>query len=270
MKDSNSKLVEQSLSKPDIHRQWEEAYRNEKNEMFYEQAFDYITRYLNNSKNSTVLDAGCGICAHTIRLANRGIFVQAIDFSESVLKEAAAEVNARGLENRINIKRENILDLSYENRSFNNILCWGVLMHIPDLEKAISELTRVLKSGGTLVISESNMYSLQSIIVRNMRRFLGKRKIDVKKTPAGVEYWGITPVGVLMVRETNIQWLIEKFKKNRFTVIKHVAGQFTELYTRVSSQPLENLIHGFNNFWFRYVKIPHLAFGNIIILRKEE
>ena len=140
MKVSNSKLVEQSLSKPDIHRQWESAYRNERNERFYEQAFDYITHVLNIPENSTFLDAGCGICAHAIRLANRGFFVQAIDFSDSILKKAAANLNATGFENRIKIRRENIIELSFENETFENILCWGVLMHIPDLEKAISEL----------------------------------------------------------------------------------------------------------------------------------
>ena len=143
-------------------------------------------------------------------------------------------------------------------------------MHIPDLEKAIAELTRVLKTGGILVIGENNMYSLHSVLLRNMKRFLRMGEAKVKKTPAGVEYWGETSAGVLMVRETNIQWLIERFKRNRFSVMKRVPGQFTELYTRVSFRLFKNFIHGFNNIWFRYVKIPHLAFGNILILRKEE
>lgn len=269
MNDSKSKAVERFLAKPDVHQQWVETYYAE-NETFYEQAIDYIISILKAPKNSIFLDAGCGNCAHSIRLANRGFFVQAIDFSEAVLEMARENVNAKGLEGKISIKRENILALPFKNGTFNYILCWGVLMHIPDLEKAIAELTRVLKPGGTLVISELNMYSPQSIILRNLKRFSGKKRVDVKKTPAGMEYWSISSNGALLKRQANIHWLIERFKSNGFAVTKRVAGQFTEAYTRVSSRLLKNLIHGFNNFWFRYIKIPHFAIGNIIILQKEK
>jgi hypothetical protein len=47
-----------------------------------------------------------------------------------------------------------------------------------------------------------------------------------------------------------------------------LAGQ-TEAYTRASSPWLRAFIHGFNNWWFRYSKVPSLAFGNIVVLRKE-
>jgi len=269
MNDSKSKDLERYFAKPDIHQQWVENYYAE-NETFYEQAFDYIISILKAPKNSIFLDAGCGNCAHSIRLANRGFFVQAIDFSEAVLEMARENVNAKGLEGKISIKRGDILALPFENETFNYILCWGVLMHIPDLEKAIAELSRVLKLRGILVISEVNMYSPRYIIIRNLKRFLRKKEVCIKKTSAGLEYWNISSNGALMKRHANIHWLIERFKSNGFVVKKHVAGQFTEEYTRVSSRLLKNLIHGFNNFWFRYIKIPYFAVGNIIILQKEK
>ena len=146
-------------------------------------------------------------------------------------------------------------------------------MHIPDLEKAISELARVLKKGGTAVISEINMFSLQSIIklivLRNLRGLLGGKNSSCKKTAAGLEYWKLTSAGNLLSREANIRWLMGRFKNNGLTVKKRISGQFTELYVKVSPRLLKNLIHGFNNLWFKYVRIPYLAFGNIIILRKQ-
>lgn len=269
MNESKSKMAEEHLAKPDIHEQWEKAYRSGENEKFYEQAFDYITRVLNAPQNSTLLDAGCGTCAHSVRLANRGFLVWAVDFSECVLEKARANVKAKGLEDKIKVQRENILSLSFEERSFSYILCWGVLMHIPDLEKAISELSRVLKPGGTLVVSEVNMYSLQSIILRNLRRFLGKGRAIVKRTPAGLEHWSNNADAPLLTRQADIRWLIERFTSERFILKKRLSGQFTEIYTRVSSRLLKSLIHVFNRFWFRYIKIPHFAIGNIVILQKE-
>jgi ubiquinone/menaquinone biosynthesis C-methylase UbiE len=61
-------------------------------------------------------------------------------------------------------------------------------MHIPDQPKALSELARVLNSGGKLVISESNMHSLQAVALRARRRLLRKQKAEEKKSPWGLEY----------------------------------------------------------------------------------
>ena len=269
MTDSRSPLVEQSLAKPDIHQQWVTAFHSPAMDKFFENAFDYLAYILNAPQNSTILDAGCGNCAHAIRLARRGFFVEAVDFSESVLKAAEANVKANGLEDRIRIRQGNIRALPFKDETFDYIVCWGVLMHIPDIEMALSELTRILTPGGTLIISENNLHCLQSIILRGLKRLRGKEP-NGKKTAAGIEHWKDTSVGPLMTRETNIRWLIERFERRGLTVKRRVAGQFTWLYVKVSSPLLKHLIHGFNNFWFKYIKMPHLAYGNIVILQKEK
>ena len=33
---------------------------------------------------------------------------------------------------------------------------------------------------------------------------------------------------------------------------------------------LKRLVHGFNNFWFRRIKSPGLAFGNVLIFEKRK
>lgn len=266
---SESNDVEKTLQEPEIHRQWEDSYRTAENEAFYEEAFDYIKSVLDAPKNSTVLDAGCGSTAHSIRLVRRGFSVLAVDFSESVLKKAELNLQSSGLLDNIKLQRENILSLSFSDGTFDYILCWGVLMHIPDIEKAISELDRVLKKGGILVISEANMFSIQSIIERTVKPLLGKGDATVHKTAAGLEYWKSTSSGKLLIRQTNIRWLKQKFTSNGFTIKAHVSGQFTELYTRFSSRLPRNLIHGFNHLWFKYLKIPYFAFGNIVIVQKQ-
>jgi SAM-dependent methyltransferase len=185
------------------------------------------------------------------------------------LEKAEANVEAEELQDRIKIQREDILALSFEDSTCAYILCWGVLMHIPDLEKAISVLSRVLKPVGMLIISEGNMYSFQSVMLRSLRRLLGKGKGAVKKTPADMEYWSDSAAAPPLTRQANIGWSVKGLRSKGFVVVKHVAGQFTELYTRVSFRLVKGLIHSFNRFWFRYVKAPHFAFGNIIIVRKE-
>jgi SAM-dependent methyltransferase len=45
-------------------------------------------------------------------------------------------------------------DLEFENNSFDLITCFGVLHHIPNVTKVLSEMIRVLKVGGVLLIRE--------------------------------------------------------------------------------------------------------------------
>ena len=266
MNNTKSKLVEMTLARPDVHQHWINSYFTE-DDSFYELAFDYITNFLEAPRGSLFLDAGCGNCAHSIRLANRGFYVKAIDLSESVLEMARENIRTKRLESKINIQCANILALPFQDKTFDYILCWGVLMHIPDLEKAITELTRVLNSGGILIIAESNTLSFQSIVYTILRRFLGK---DVKKTTSGIESWGTTAAGPMFHRTANIRWLMKHFESRGFTVKKRIVNEFTDAYSKVPSRLLRNLIRSFNKFWFSYIKTPYGASGNILILQSEK
>src|SRR2546425_888869 len=101
MINSQSGLVQNLLARPEIHRQWKRDYRTADNESFYEQAFEYILRVLKPAPDATFLDAGCGSCAHSVRLARRGFNVVAVDFSESALAMAQDYVSSKQLQERI-------------------------------------------------------------------------------------------------------------------------------------------------------------------------
>lgn len=266
---AESKDLEKTLGKPQIHANWENLYRTSENEKFYEMVFDYVANVLKAPENSLILDAGCGAGAHAMRLARRGFSVVAADFSDSVLEMAKANLQAAGMQDQIRLQHENLLSLSFPDETFDAILVWGVLMHIPDVEKAVAELTRVLKKGGSLIVSEGNMYSLQSVAERTRCRLTGKHYAIGKYTDAGLEYWETTPTGQLLTRVMNIGWLKKKFIDSGFTVQRHVSGQFSERYTRYSSERAKKLIHDFNRLWFRVIKFPQPAFGNLLILRKK-
>lgn len=273
MDNPSSEDVKSTLAKLDVHEEWVKHYRTPENEPFFKLAFDYILRVLDAPRGSIILDAGCGTCAKSILLANRGFRCYAIDFSEAILRKASANIKERGLQTQITIQREDITSLSFQNETFNYILCWGVLMHIPDLEKAISELSRVLKPDGVLVISEGNLYSFESIVgsiaFPILRCLLHRERVAARHTKFGVEYWATTPAGPLLIRRTNIRRLIPALAERGLVVRKRVSGEFTELYTILPSQLLRNLVHVFNRFWFSYIKLAYPALGNIIILDKK-
>lgn len=176
-------------------------------------------------------------------------------------------MDRHGLADRITVRQEDILALSFPDGSFDAVLCWGVLMHIPDAESAIHELVRVLKPGGMIVLSEGNMHSIEAVLMRAARRLLGKESGEVRRTPAGIEYWANLRSGRLVTRHANVNWLVRRLR-GAGCAIRHHAGQFTESYTRVRFAPLESLLHGFNALWFRHVRWPAPAGSNLLIAQK--
>ncbi len=263
-----SKIAPDPLANSAIHRKWVTTYRTAETQAFYEMAFDLIAKRLSAPPGSMILDAGCGSCAKSVLLAARGFRVTATDFSPSALELAADTVRARGFEDRITLQREDLLSLSFPDGAFRYILCWGVLMHIPDLQRALAELTRVLAPGGVLVVSEGNMFSIQAVALRWLKRLLGRERAKVVRAAGGIEYREKTSQGTLMTRQMDIAWFIAECERLGLRLRTRVSGQFTELYAAVPWRPLKRLIHAFNQVWFRYFGLARPAFGNIIILEK--
>ena len=263
-----SEDVKHTLSKSKVHDQWIAAFRTKENVRYFERALEHILGIVKPESDAIFMDAGCGTCVKSILLAQRGFRTVALDFSEAVLEMAASEIEAHGFQDKISLQREDITSLPFDDETFDHIVCWGVLMHIPDIETAMSELSRVVKKGGTIIFAENNMFSVYARLARGIKRILGKHSTTANRTQSGIEDWVETDEGMILVRQTDMQWFKGSWQQRGFTVESHVAGQFTELYTRFTTPSLRSVIHWFNDVWFRHVKMPSPAFGNIVIVQK--
>lgn len=262
--------LKETLARSEVHEQWWTDYLQDENAGFYDLAVDRIVEKLRPPADATILDAGCGVGDFSIRLARHGFKVSAIDFSPHALEEARVRVDKSDLGNRIDLKQDNLLDLQIEDNKFDYVFCWGVLMHIHDVETAIAQLSRVVKPGGTIVISEGNMYSLESVLMRWTKTLLGRHRERLVSTPAGLEFWSETPAGDLLTRQANIAGIRKLFEANGAILQKRFAGELSELYCRTSSQRLRGFIHGLNRFWFNYLGFARPAFGNLLFFKKAE
>ena len=88
-----------------------------------------------------VLDAGCG--DGTISSIVAAPEVMCVDQSPASVEAA----RARGLEARV----ADIRELPFRDGEFDLVMCNHVLYHLPDRDRAIAELARVLRAGGRLV-----------------------------------------------------------------------------------------------------------------------
>ncbi len=264
---------EQFLQSVDIHAQWESDYLNPDMDRFYDFAFNQIIERLNPRPSDNVLDAGCGYCHHTVRLARSGSRITAVDFSETALKAAQRTVAAAGLEKQVTLRRADLTRLPFDDASFEFVVSWGVIMHIPEMEAALCEMIRILKPGGMMVLGENNVHSpdvaVRERLTRIVKIFLGRQLPEMKRTERGLEVWMPSEFGGLLVRKTDMSYLTRFLADRGLRRTARTAGQFTEAYTNVPTRSLKRLIYALNMFYFRFIQWPQLAIGNILYFQKE-
>jgi 2-polyprenyl-3-methyl-5-hydroxy-6-metoxy-1,4-benzoquinol methylase len=100
------------------------------------------------SKGRTA-DIGCGNGRDTQWLNQQGYKVSGYDSSRELIKIASAQFP------EIQFSISHLPDLQNIDRSFDNVFCETVIMHLPKvlLEASIKSLTRILKPGGVLYLS---------------------------------------------------------------------------------------------------------------------
>jgi 2-polyprenyl-3-methyl-5-hydroxy-6-metoxy-1,4-benzoquinol methylase len=259
-------VQQNTLAHGHVHQLWESGFRSVGNELFYELAFEKILEKVKPLPGSVFLEVGCGPGFHAMRLARRGYKVEAVDFSDAVLDVARANVRAAGLEHLIDIGREDLIELSYAEHSFDYALCWGVLMHVPQIERAIGELSRVIAPGGHLIVHEGNMHSPEAIAVLTAKRMT--RSPGLRRTPAGVEHWKETAAGPLLTRRAHIPWLIAAFERQGLLLQHRLPTQVTELYVKAPWDWMKNGMYTLNDYWYRRVAISQLAVGNTLLFQR--
>ena len=110
----------------------------------YDAAGCKIEKYISNDMD--VLELACGSGQFSYRLASFAHTWEATDFSEKMIKQAE-------MHNKVENLRFSVQDatqLSYRDSSFNAVLIANALHIMPEPDKALDEIYRVLKPKGLL------------------------------------------------------------------------------------------------------------------------
>ena len=112
-------------------------------------------------KDNIILEAGCGVGAQTQIIAAQNPNSQfiSIDISEESLKETKTVIDDLNLKN-VKTQQADIFLLPFNDNFFDHVFVCFVLEHLSDPLKALSELKRVLKPGGTIMVIEGDHGSI--------------------------------------------------------------------------------------------------------------
>ena len=136
------------------------GYHPRENERLQDQAgtlVDLLHSDTSYPAGSVVLEAGCGVGAQTVTLAQRspGARFTSIDISPDSVAEARRKADAAELTN-VQFQQADIFALPFAPESFDHVFVCFVLEHLSRPVEALRTLSRLLRPGGTMTVIEGD------------------------------------------------------------------------------------------------------------------
>jgi ubiquinone/menaquinone biosynthesis C-methylase UbiE len=112
-----------------------------------------VTKHIN--EGSAVLEIAPGPGYLSIELAKLGTYkITGIDISNDFVEIARKNAKEEGVE--VEFQQGNVADIHFPENTFNFIICTAAFKNFKEPIKALNEMYRVLKQGGTCLIIDMN------------------------------------------------------------------------------------------------------------------
>jgi len=110
-----------------------------------------VIRALANDQKNLVLEVGCGQGSTTQTLLKTmpNAFITAVDIDDEQILLAEKRVK----DERAEFLVEHAAEMSFDDESFDLVVAFNILHHVPAWRKAVKEASRVLKPGGRYALT---------------------------------------------------------------------------------------------------------------------
>jgi len=144
-------------------------------------------RYILSTRpRGLVLDIGCGTGRQSLMLAELGCQVFSLDISPGMLHETRRRALEKDLADRLELVRASAEMLPFREEIFHRAYSlFGALNHVLSLRRALREMNRVLRGGGTTLTTLLNRYQLTWWVhtIRKRRKNWLRRRLSSNLEP---------------------------------------------------------------------------------------
>jgi ubiquinone/menaquinone biosynthesis C-methylase UbiE len=157
-----------------------------------------------------ILDIGCGPGELVLSLLRQGFDARGIDISAGMVDVATRLLASNGFDSSNRVARGDIERLAFPDQAFDVVVAAGVIEYQKDDTAALTEMRRVLKPNGLLILNVTNRYGYVNLLDDLYRR--------LKKRPATNRLLGFLkervlrkgPVAMFPDRRTHSPWKFDK------------------------------------------------------------
>ncbi len=156
---------------------------------------DLISELLED--NDHVLDVGCANGYSTVQQLNRNntLRLNGIDFSEEMIRSSLINLEkiSKKYKDRLQFSVGDVRNLEYKSESFDKAYTTRVLINLPswdEQQKGVTELLRIVKSGGKVILLEAfweplvllnsirSLVQLEPLVEHDFNRYLKIKKLE--------------------------------------------------------------------------------------------
>lgn len=224
-----------------------------------------------NKTSIRVFDIGFGYGHNLFQMAkefnSKDIRFFGIDINPDYVEYVKKRADYEGYSNIIEVCQGDIQELAerFSPATFDFIVCSEVIEHLQDPRKAILDCSRLLASGGWVVITTPNARNAISKLAGSLRlkrkqcEAAGPIKREDKASHLGYEH-----ISLKSYRE----W-VRLFHAAGFRIIKIQRGSLVYGYTWLDQKPiLAGFLIVLDGLLDKFLPLPQLAFSTIFVLEK--
>jgi ubiquinone/menaquinone biosynthesis C-methylase UbiE len=134
------------------YARWRERRMNQ--ELYQAERLEQLARLAGQIEGQRLLDLGAGMGGFAVAAALRGAQVTVSEYNRAY----CSIVLLRAARHQLSLPVSNAAGeaLPFADASFDTVVCWDVIEHVQNPERVLSEIARVLRPGGTALVTVIN------------------------------------------------------------------------------------------------------------------
>jgi SAM-dependent methyltransferase len=125
--------------------------------------YQLVREQIGDVSGLRVLEVACGRGGYVRELTRAGAYVTGCDFSHTALRAAFAKLLAAEIPPTAALIQADAQNLPFAEDSFDLLVSCETVEHLPDIQRAFSEMHRVTRPGGKLLLTTPNYVNFMGL-----------------------------------------------------------------------------------------------------------